>query len=565
MIFRLVLPRIIGWRNRIIKGDSKQRFAMLRGGLVSLFIFWVIWRMTTEFIRPMAEFGLTEQSLLRLLENLPAQALFWSFWVLVLSSITVGMQVFYLSNEIPLLLTAPISPSTVFVAKLVDATAINAALFMYVGLPVGAAYLYVQGLFSVSSLLTMIFALTAFSAIPAAIGSVASILLMRVLPVGRFREAFAAFGMTAFAAIYFFVTTRMTRIKGGDPEEFRQRTQILSTMMRSGLGDHGPWAWAASLVRPGAQIDKLLNFVLLTLTSLISVAIAATIARGLYSRGWLSSQEGVVLGNTSNAREPKRDMAESFLKMVPMPVRAVLLKDFRTLMRDMRQMSMLFIPISVVGVFLFNLSESRIAHDLEPLLLVQGLYFVLAPVCLRISTGAFVGETSAFWLVLTSPNNVLSCLMGKFLYSVLLSLPIGIVATVGFSVFNGIGGGRTALSLFLSVLAMTGFSGIGVGGSALFVNVGTSPINEGRFGFGAKGRLLMFGMQLIYFALLVIATWITWFLVVQMKLNVVATFSVSGIILMGIATATAVLPLMMGARRITKLEWGEAGGVTTTL
>lgn len=504
------------------------------------------------FLDPFVRHSEEERSLQLLLSRLPAFGLFSAFWMLLLSALTVGIQTFYLNAELGLLLSAPIRPRSIFFAKFFEATLTNAALFLTLAAPIGCAYGLAKGELTLPFIVELAVVLTVFSALPTALGIVCSFLLMRVLPANRTRDLLAAIGFAVFAGVYFLLSVSVSRLQNADAETVREKTIGLSGIVNARLLQEGPWAWAWDALSGNyTSRDVWMRIAGLAVLALVTVILAAGIAQWLHWRGWVTAQEGSTRGK---AKAVKSGSWDARFGLLSGPVRAVFLKDMRTLRRDMRQLSLLFIPMAVVAVFLFNISENPSLGRIEPVLFVQTLFLILAPISLRLAMGGFIAESGAFWLTMSAPNDPTQTLLGKFIYAYVLSLPLGLIATVGYAMLIGMDAGRTAFSLTLVILSMAGFCGIGVGASAFFADF---RVGNPRFTLSAGARLVMFGVQMGYLALISVATGLSWFLVTSGNISPPLVYTGAVVTIAGLSGAAAVVPLLLGAARLRRMEWGR--------
>jgi hypothetical protein len=269
----------------------------------------------------------------------------------------------------------------------------------------------------------------------------------------------------------------------------------------------------------------------------------------MHLRGWSNAQEAVTRAAPARV---ERVRWEGRLKRMPAPMRAVFLKDMRSLMRDMRQLSLFLIPIAVVVVFLFQVRATSDMDRLPSPLLVQALYPVLAMISMRLAMSGFMVEGRALWLLLVSPNDPRAFLAGKFAYAYSLSMGISIVTTAAFGALRGLDGWEWATSLSLMACAVAGFCGIGVGSGAILCDF---RAENARFTLSPGGRLLTFVFQMGYLATLTLTTLAAWYLVRAHAAPAAVVYAAAGAVALG-ATAVAVgAPMVLGARRLRAMEW----------
>lgn len=550
MLHTLLSVRVAYWKNSLCRGTAQER-RRAQGGLFACLVIIVgIGLFAYAFLAPFVELSYQSPAMQKALERLPAFACFAAFWMLLVSGVTVGIQTFYLQSDLSLLLSAPISPRAIFAAKFVEATLTNAALSFTLGAPVLLAYSFARGTITPPFLLHLLLLLIAYATLPTALGVLFAFLLMRVLPANRTRDLLAALGILVFAGGYFAVSIAVSRLN--NTSALQHGIEHLAATLDSPAFHLGVWAWAGDILSGAARGNGLwLRLGWLWLVAGGTILLTAGAAQAVYWRGWTNAQESgsrvrICLGGTGNGWEQR-------LARLPGPLRAVFLKDMRSLGRDMRQLSLLFIPVAVIAVFLFNITQSPLlaSRRLPTLMLVLSLFLILAPISLRLAMSGFVTENQAVWLMLAAPNDPAAMLFGKFLYTYLLSLPLAVAATVLCGLIQRVSVGETLLNLLLVLCAMASFCGIGVGASAFFSDFRT---DNPRFTISAVGRLCTVLGQIGYLLLLGVVAVVG---AVLLRQGIAASAVIGGgaaVIL--VLSALAVFgSLEWGARRLRRMEW----------
>lgn len=479
-------------------------------------------------------------------DRLPAFAFLGAFWLLVLSGLTVGIQGLYISREIPLLLAAPLRPRTVFAGKFVDMTLTNAALFGLMGGPLAATYAMARGYLSVEYAMRGLLAMLAFCATPTAIGVVLGIVAMRMLPAHRMRDMLAALGLALLAAGYVGLNLTVHRMQ--DPTRVRGTMESLVRTVNPPIASVGPWSWAGDvLATPSGYPEPYAALGLLAVLAAATVAGGAVAAEALHWRGWTDAQETV--GGRARSRAASR--AERVLQWMPGPIRAFFLKDLRSLLRDMRQLSLLLMPGAVVVVFLLNLRavpEMRSAPHAPLSLIMLPLVGMIA---LRIATSAFVGENRAMWIALASPAGARMILVGKLCYTAALTLPLALAAMLAYGLLYAVPGPEWLVVVCVTAAATLGLSGIGVGvgGRSLDLSVeGARPAGSGA------SRMLALGLQIVYCLVIAALMVGAWLLAALLHWPPAPVYIVA-LAGTGLATVFAVLgPITIAAAHLERME-----------
>lgn len=548
MVYKLLRIRLLMFRNGLLRGDVKDRRRMRSGLVFSVVILISVGTMAYDFFDPFMELASSNHSMRVVLEAMPAFAFFSAFWMLLLSAISVAISVFYMDNEMPLLLAAPVPARAVFCARFVQATVTNATLFITVGAPVLLAYGLAHGYITPPYIVYLALVMVAFAALPTGIGTLLALLLMRVLRPSRMREILGALGMALFALGYLALSLGVRQVS--DAATLRGGMAGIARVVTSPLFMHGPWAWAGSVLN--GRLDTAhawLAIGWLVALAAVTIYVTASVAELVHWRGWTSLQE--------MPRSPKTSRHggtswESRLPFLWPPVRAVVLKDLRTLRRDIRQLSLFFIPVALVVVFLWNIDQTPQVQRLPSPLLALTLCPVLAMISLRLAMSGFVAENRALWLMLTAPNDPRAILWGKFVYAFLLSLPVSIVTTAAYSVVGCAQPGEAIANMGLILCATAGFCGIGVGASVMFCDF---RADDPRYTLTGAARLVTFAFQMAFLIVLLCVAVAAWFVEVQ---RIVPTAVVYGAACMLVIPASAIftaVPMALGARRLRAMEW----------
>lgn len=547
MLVKLLAVRWALFRNTLTRGETRDRRRALSGIAWSAVMLLVVGTLGLQFFTPLADFARADAAVEGVLVGLPALALFTAFWMLLLSGLTVGIQSYYLNPELPLLLSAPVRARTVFYAKFVEATIANTGLFLVIGAPLFIAYAMARDTLSPDYVVRLVLGLVAFCSIPSGLGSAAVMALMRVLPANRTRDLLAALGVALFAALYVGLSLGVR--SAGDMESLHQTTRLLAAALDRPILHAGPWAWAAMAVTGdgrSAQVWSALG--LLWFVAAATLWLTGSIAARVHLTGWAMAQE---VGAKARTVRVAGSSWEGRLTVLPAPMRAVFLKDMRSLWRDMRQLSLFLIPIAVVVVFLFQVRSTSDVDRVPSPVLAQMLYPVLAMIAMRLSMSAFMTEGRALWLLLASPNDPRAFLAGKFAYAYTLSMAISAATTAVFGALRGVTGWDWLVDVALMACAVAGFCGIGVGAGVVLCDFSA---DNARFAMSPGGRLLTFVLQMGYLAVLTLTTLVAWYLVRAHFAPVVVCVAAGAVVLGATAGAIGV-PMTIGARRLRTMEW----------
>jgi hypothetical protein len=541
---------LVRWRSFINSFTRAQGPERTRARMTPIWAAIVIAMMTwaaSLLFGPLFDETVTHAQVRYLAERLPAFALMGAFGMLVLSAMTVALGALYAGRDITLLLAAPVRPAGVFIAKFVDIVASNATLFVIMGFPIVAAYANARGILNVEYAIRTTVALIAFCVLPTALGSIGAILMMRALPANRLREILGAIGLAGLATGYIMLSLAARRLH--EPGVAVGTARAMMDILASPAASLGPWAWAGDVVAaPSGYPQTYEPLFTLVISAVASVVAGGAVASALHWRGWVAAQDAA----GQRALPSRGSLAwETALQWLPAPSRAYLLKDFRCLGRDLRQLSLLLMPIAVVVVFLLTLSSDPKTHSAPTALLSLALQPIIGMIALRIATSAFVGETNSLLVALASPAGARSVLMGKFWYTALLSCLLAVAANVGYGLVYRMQPEEWVASITITLVGTVALSGIGVGIGARFLQLNPDGTRSTLTG---AVRFLMLGLQLVYSAALALFIVPAWLLIHVLQMPALPIGAVAAVAILAVSFAAVVLPLRIGAAHLTRME-----------
>jgi ABC-2 type transport system permease protein len=410
----LLLPSLWASRNRATRrerGDGMRAamfgaIGIVVGGVIFAGSFWL-----TSQLADYAEFG---DYLLRL-------GLSWLFLTflsfLAFSALVTSLSTFFLSDDLRLLLAAPIAARRLFHARYVRTIAQASWMVVVFIVPIlagiGLAHC-APPMFYVASVLTIV----PFVVVPTAIGTAVTLLLVNIFPARRARDILMLMGLLFAGAVV--VLLRMIQ-----PEQLLRVeslpdvTDFFATL-QSPITPLLPSFWAAETVFASLQgrVDWMHGAALWTSALALTVLAAAANERWHFT-GFSKAQEA------RKARFTHLRAFERLARTLPLsPVRRhLLIKDTKIFLRDVSQWSQLLLLLALVLVYLYNfrvLDLQRIPYMSGYLknvyafvnLAMAGL--VMSTVCVRFVFPGVSAEGAAFWIVRTSPVSMDAFLWSKF-------------------------------------------------------------------------------------------------------------------------------------------------------
>ncbi|MBN1334743.1 MAG: hypothetical protein JXB39_02150 [Deltaproteobacteria bacterium] len=491
-MFWLLRPRVLALRNGIRHADAHSRWVYASFSLAGL-LFWVglfgfLWYMVRGFYA-VEVFGplLTRKLLEVLLVSL--------FAMLVFSNVITALSTFFLSGDLELLLSLPVTRARFHYARLADSLLQSSTMMALFGLPAFLAYGLVYGAGPVYfALLSVV--IPAFVLIPGSLGALVAAVLVNVFPARRTREVMAMAGLLLVVAL--FLLLRLLR-----PERFLDAQSFDSLAayvaeVQAPIPRLFPPRWTSDVLIASLQ-GKPLPWESLGLLLLGAVAVAGVtrwLVTRLYTGGWARAQEAQV---TRRAGSSGLGLLVSLAARLPRSLSPIVVKDIRTFFRDPAQWSQLFLLASLVGIYLFSVQSipmgqfhgvwaSTIRRSLAFLNLGMAA-FVMAGVAIRFQFSAVSTEGRAFWVARASPLEPRVFLWAKSLPGLLPMLVVGEALTVASSLILEAGPFLTAVSAGTAFCLAFGMSGIGIALGAVYPNFKAD--NAARVATGPSGVLFM--------------------------------------------------------------------------
>ncbi len=434
----LLLPVFWSARNR---ARRRERGDALRGAVfggigllvvlsVYAVVFWLTWQL------------LDYEELGEYLVRLAFSWLFLTFLSFVaFSAIVTSLSTFFLSEDLRLVLAAPIPADRLFHSRF--ARTVGQASWMVVVfvvpvlLAVGNVRCAGWGYY-----LSIPLAVLPFALIPCAFGATVTLLLVNVFPARRARDILMLMGLLFAVAIVLLLRfVRPERLLS--VESLPDVTAFFATL-QSPITPLLPSFWAGESLFAALQgrVDTLHLGALWT-SALAFVLVSRALFGRLYFTGWSKAQEA------RRARFTRLRAIEGLARLLPAQAssRVVFVKDLKVFLRDTTQWSQLLLLLALILVYLYNFR----VLDLDRLPYMSGFVknvyafvnlamaaFVLSAVAVRFVFPAVSAEGSAFWVVRSAPVSMRTFLWSKFWIGLFPVLLLAELLTVVSNEFLGV-------------------------------------------------------------------------------------------------------------------------------
>jgi ABC-2 type transport system permease protein len=582
----LVRARLLIARNSFWRGKLRRKIGLLAllallafgayglywlmGAAVRFFTSPFFFRALADAARRDPTLGLpaqiTRADIQPYLDALPSQALFLALAVLVLTSFTTVLTSLYLSGDTDMLLAAPVPMRAVFVVKFFGGLIVPYALLF--GLLGPALFGYGQGLgYGAAFYITAVLVLALLPLLPAGLGALLVMAVVRVVPARRAREIVSMIG-GLFGASWYILNQLAPTVA---PRLASVRT--LESLRRLDLPVL-PSAWAGHALIAAGRGERLTLLAYGGLFAVLSLAVFAgclLLAERLYYEGWsnMATQGGKVKSKKTKAKgATEQDRVPFYLLpftvFLPVQSRAVLYKDLRVFPRDLRNLQQLIFPLALAGIWTFRLlaggasSGRGSAAGFAQFIDTVGSAGISFFICLTLSNAlggpSISREGRGFWLLRVAPISGWRLLIGKLSLAYLPFPSVGTLFVVFLSILRGGSPAELLRSLALVWLVGLGASSIALGLGAAYPRLDwENPARQTSFRAGCFAPIL----YVLYIALALAATFgpseLAQLIAPGWRLALAA---VGWLLLVGLTALVVWGALAFGAARLEQIELG---------
>ncbi len=514
------------------RDEPKKRTGRIIGTLIGVIIFSLILFYSGKFISFI--YNRLDVELANTIFDIALDYIFAIIFIFIMfTGIATSLYVLYLSRDLELLLSLPISYRTVFTYKYTEALISNSYLFFIVIFPLLISYGITSKL-PLAYYPVMIIVFISVVSIPTSLGVLIGMIAARYINPNRAKEVLAFIG-GIFGLLIWLSSQIISRyagdlapeLKSMDVENIKQ--YITATFSKSFLKVI-PSTWGSNTLfylHNGNYREFIFNFVLVTATSIMLIFLCIVISQRIYYSGWSNAYQVIARRGFKKRKAggevgtgDKKKYGYSFFS----GINYIMVKDFKVLFRDARRLLSVFMPL-IMFTFLFFWSISRSIGEgggikfflsLEVLLFLFFPLLVSGMVNVNISGNNIGGEGLKFWILKVSPVNAKKILRTKIVFSsAITALCGGMIMLIFYFIY------KPALSylifgLFLLILFSWGDSVIGTSVGAFFPVFKPSQSNRSNVSFlGGILNLVLFLLYLLFFAgivmgMLFLADYLAW-------------------------------------------------------
>ncbi len=472
-ILLLLKPRFLSFKNRGVSQNLKGRkLRLILFSTIGL-AFWggtfsIFYRVLTYF-HGLEEFGDI------LAYKLLSMAIITFFSILIFSGILTTLSKLYLSRDLPLVHSMPVSREKIFLSRWIESTIDSSWMVLVYSLPFFLPYgiVYKAGPFYYAMLGAN---LLPFCLIASSLSALMVMVVAAFLPAGRIRTVFIFLGLFLFLLL--LLSFRLMR-----PERFVRPESFMTFIvyLKNLETSHSPFfptTWFFDSLRAAfsdTQKNVLFNTALSWTCAIAVIFIATWVSGAFYFKG-LSKAQTVPRRFFSSLGFKKRGH-KFFPKFLSKPARAFAVKEAKTFLRDQTQWSQVFLIAALIIIYLYNFSVLPLEKGPIKMEYLQNLIsflnmglaaFVLSAVSARFVFPAVSIEGNAFWIVKSSPVSIRTFLWIKFFVYFLPLLLLSELLIVVTNILLHVTPFMMTLSIATIFLMVPGIISLGIGLGAIY-------------------------------------------------------------------------------------------------
>ncbi len=496
----LLVPHVLSSRNRARRRENGDLSRAVLFGGVGVAVCGVLYQgafWLTGHLEDYAELG----------DYLLRMGLSWLFLTflsfLAFSGVVTALSTFFLSDDLRLLLVAPVATRRLFLARFLRTVVQSSWMVVIFLVPVliGIGRARCAGFgFYATALLTVV----PFSIIPVAAGTAATLVLVNTFPARRARDLLMLMGLLFAASLVillrFIRPEQLLRV-----ESLPDLTDFFATL-QSPITPLLPSFWAGETIFASLAGGRdLLHAAALWTSALAAIVVVGAASERWYFTGYSRSQEA------PKARFARFGAIDSVAKALPLSTvrRQLLIKDVKIFLRDVSQWSQLLLLLALVLLYLYNFRVLDLERIPYMSAFIKNVYafvnmgmagLVMSTVAVRFVFPAVSAEGAAFWIIRTSPVSLRDFLWSKFWSGLVPVLLLTELLTVAANEFLGVEPFLKVTAAFAIACMSFALVGLASGLGARYPRFGADPSQAA----GSYGGVA-FMMQAVLFVLAIIA------------------------------------------------------------
>jgi len=381
----------------------------------------------------------------------------------------------------------PVNSYKIFTARWIDSIVDSSWMVIIYTLPVFISYgiIFHAGPFYYIDILLILISL---SVIASGISTILVMIAVVVVPANRMKSIFILLGLLLFMVLY--VAFRLLKPELlVDPEVF-ETVLVYVSALKTPSSPFLPSTWAFDNIHSvlsGSLSKGLFHLALSWSFSLAMIFIVIILSDALYFKGFSRTQ-------TAGVRLFKyRSGENTVFHFLPVPLKALALKEIKTFFRDQTQWSQLFLIGALIIIYIYNFSVLPIEKSPIKTVYLQNLLsflnmglalFVLTAITARFAYPAVSSECQAFWILKSAPIKMKSFLWIKFFIYYLPLLILTEILIVVTNILLHVTPFMMILSTITVFFLVPGIVSMGIGFGAAYPDFTAENPNQTVTSFG---------------------------------------------------------------------------------
>jgi len=425
------------------------------------------------------------------------------FSLLVFSSTITCLSKLYLSKDLSLVHSLPVSSYKIFFSRWIESTMDSSWMVIVYTMPVFISYalVYTAG---AGYYVTLLLTLPALSIIASSISALLVMAVVVLIPANRLRSIFIFLGLSLFLILYIaFRLLRPERL--ADPEMFATALIYLKALRTPG-SPFLPSTWAYDALKAalaGVYTSAGFHVALSWSFAVFMCFVNLLFANAVYFCGMSKAQTATV-----RMIRPYRNR-NTLAPFLSGPIRALVIKEIKTFFRDQTQWSQVFLLAALFFIYIYNFKVLPIEKAPIETIYLQNVLsflnmglaaFVLTAVTARFAYPAVSMEGDAFWLVKTAPISTRAFLWAKFFIYFIPLLLLSQIVIIITNILLQVKPLMMMISSLTMLFMVPGVVSLGIGMGAAYPDFKSENPAQTVTGFGG----LLFMMLCAWFIGMVI-------------------------------------------------------------
>jgi ABC-2 type transport system permease protein len=412
--------------------------------------------------------------------------------MLVLSSLVTAYSAFFRSPEIPFLLTRPFTLSQIVTYKYIESTILASWAYFAVVIPFMAAYAFFERITLVFILWTLVFSIP-FLFLCSGLGALAVLIGARWLAGRRF--LWPSLGLLAA-----FLVLALAMAPGIRSPEIHANQFTISQLV-PGLRLAGnallPSWWLSEGIQSlasGNILRGLMLWAVLATSAWMIALLIEWIGANVYFDAWVKASANLGAEKRKAVLLPR---LPPLLQFLPDDIRALIIKDLRTFLRDPVQWTQAGIFFGLLGLFFANMNPNHyrfLPPEWQSLVAFVNVFSVAAVMCSMGSRFLYPQlslEGHSFWIIGLAPTSLRRLVFAKFAVAATSLATIGVILILIAAHRMGMPPEVLGSAAFVAAAIGIAISGLSVGLGALFLDLRQTNPAAIVSGFGGTLNLVL--------------------------------------------------------------------------